>query len=917
MLLVERDDQLAELRRLFADCREGRSGVAVISGGVATGKTTLLRAACEHASGAGGLALGAVASSAEQNVPLGVIEQLLCSPGLPAECAEYSASWLSGSVLAASATGQATPGLPAIRQLWEIVKDLTDRAPTVISIDNAHYADEASLLCLLYSLRRLRSARLLVILTWCERAAGALGSLQGDFLREPHARRITVGPLSAAGVRSMLTETFGPATAREVAPIFHEVSGGHPTLVQAILEDCPGTAGRLLPSWAPGEALSRAVLDFLSRHEPPVADVAQVLAILGAPVQPALLGRLIGADAGSVSRAVGILTFLRILDDGHYRHQAVQAAVLVGAPASLRRAVRYRAAELLHSEGAEMTEIADHLVGSGGECAHWALSALSDAAEQALGDDDTGAALRYLRAAHQMCADPRQRSRVAVALAQVEWRIDPGIAVRHLPEATAAIGAGLADERRVGAAIVALLWNGQIGEALEIVGKQSPAGYGAAAPGADGLGTAQSWLAFLYPREYQATHPAEPGQDGAPGHGLADPADGELASYLAGMAGQQAENRVVVAREVLERCQLGEQTVALLLLALAILTYSDEFTLVATRCDALASEAARRQSPTWQALFTAIRALVHLRRGELAAAAERSDVALTVIPTRSWGVAVGLPIACAVRARTALGELDEASTLLRLPVPAEMFLTFAGLHYLYARGEYNLAARRYDAALHDFRSCEPLVTGWTSSPAPAELWRVGAARACLSLGTPAEAQRLIDQQLAQASSRPPRARAYSLRVLADMQGPTARAALLEKVLPLLRECGDLYGAWRTASDLSDACAPLGLHERSRLLAQEAQVMGRRCLGLDPGQVQEKDGGVPSACWHRLSVAEQRVAVLAAQGHSNREISQKLFITVSTVEQHLTRIYRKLNVRRLQLHAVITSRPEARPDGDRR
>ena len=31
------------------------------------------------------------------------------------------------------------------------------------------------------------------------------------------------------------------------------------------------------------------------------------------------------------------------------------------------------------------------------------------------------------------------------------------------------------------------------------------------------------------------------------------------------------------------------------------------------------------------------------------------------------------------------------------------------------------------------------------------------------------------------------------------------------------------------------------------------------------------------------------------GHTNREVAQTLFITVSTVEQHLTRIYRKLNV----------------------
>lgn len=45
----------------------------------------------------------------------------------------------------------------------------------------------------------------------------------------------------------------------------------------------------------------------------------------------------------------------------------------------------------------------------------------------------------------------------------------------------------------------------------------------------------------------------------------------------------------------------------------------------------------------------------------------------------------------------------------------------------------------------------------------------------------------------------------------------------------------------------------------------------------------------------LSPAERRVAVLAADGCCNREIARRLFITVSTVEQHLTKTYRKLGV----------------------
>lgn len=62
---------------------------------------------------------------------------------------------------------------------------------------------------------------------------------------------------------------------------------------------------------------------------------------------------------------------------------------------------------------------------------------------------------------------------------------------------------------------------------------------------------------------------------------------------------------------------------------------------------------------------------------------------------------------------------------------------------------------------------------------------------------------------------------------------------------------------------------------------------------------------------KLSDSERRVATLAASGYTNREISLKLHITVSTVEQHLTRVYRKLNITRRQdlpvdLHLAVST-----------
>jgi DNA-binding CsgD family transcriptional regulator len=59
----------------------------------------------------------------------------------------------------------------------------------------------------------------------------------------------------------------------------------------------------------------------------------------------------------------------------------------------------------------------------------------------------------------------------------------------------------------------------------------------------------------------------------------------------------------------------------------------------------------------------------------------------------------------------------------------------------------------------------------------------------------------------------------------------------------------------------------------------------------------------------LTVTEQRVAELVAEGRSNREVAQALVVTPRTVEAHLTRIYAKLGLRsraELARHSVGVS-----------
>lgn len=260
-----------------------------------------------------------------------------------------------------------------------------------------------------------------------------------------------------------------------------------------------------------------------------------------------------------------------------------------------------------------------------------------------------------------------------------------------------------------------------------------------------------------------------------------------------------------------------------------------------------------------------------------------------------------------IRAHTAIGRPEEAAAVLSRLVPDELTGSVHGLGRLRARGRYFLLTSRFHAALGDFLDVGRQLKRWGLDRPRVLPWRTDAAEALLRLGETHQAERFIADQLAGCDGKDPWVRGSSLRIRAQLREPKERHALLGKAIEELHKSGDRYELALALADFGQVLKETGDPGRSAMVNRRAWHLAQLC-GADalrerilPGYVEEPaapvqaPAGIQPDLLASLSESERRVATLAVHGHTNREIAVKLYITVSTVEQHLTRVYRKLNI----------------------
>jgi DNA-binding CsgD family transcriptional regulator len=908
MLLAERDRQLDYLRQLLAESAEGNGRIAIVSGPVGTGKTALLHVFSEYADDFGARLLTAVGSRAEQSLPFGVLRQLFYGAARSAEIFDR------------------IPEVPAevpahvMDALSAILLDMAEQRPLLLSIDDFQYADEASLRSLLYLFRRLRSARVLVVLneTACSEPVHSL--FRAECLCLPYCRRIWLTPLSRRGLTQVLQSQLGAQKAGEVAPAWHDVSGGNPALIHALLEDYELSARTTSDESSEedlvvGTAFGQAMLNCLYRCEPRLLHVGRALAVAEESASPALVGRLIDMEPEAVEQAIGELNGVGLLERGRFRHPAAVLAVRGDLSPEARADLHLKTAQYLHDDGAPAESVAWHLVAAGRIADGRGVAILQEAAESLLADDRVELAAACLELAHRSCVSEGQQAEVLSMLARLDWRMNPSAVGRYLPQLAGAVRAGRLPGRHAAVLIRYLLWYGRFDEALATLKRlDGPAPDGAAGEQPDMEAAAELhftrlWMSCSYPTLPVAIAPLA-GQAGRPGISSLTVNSGiRAASALRSILTRGADSKSIIdVEKVLEGSRLTDETAGSLELALFGLIYADQLEKASYWCGVLTKETSAKQAPWWQAMLAAVRAEIAIRQGDLLSAKLQADLALTHVSPQSWGVAAGIPLAILVKASTAMGMYDEAASYLEQPVPDAMFQTRFGLHYLHARGHYYLAKGRFYAALEDFLTCGELMTRWGLDLPALVPWRTDAAEGYLHLGKQGEAERLLKEHLSVLGGTRSRTRGISLRLLAATSEPRRRPQLLTEAAEVLQECDDRFELARVLADLSHAYHALGDLNRARIMMRRAWHAAKECQAemlcqeLLPN-LAKNNMDVPLAepvsvdRMVTLTSAERRVAVLAARGRTNRDIAKELYVTVSTVEQHLTRVYRKLKVTR--------------------
>ena len=916
--LLERKAELATIRA-FAR----RGGVLVVEGRAGMGKTALLGAACVNAEREGRLVLRARGSQLEADFAFGTARQLFerhCTEASRAEravlfrrAAEPARALLMGGN---SRDRGRDVSFAVVRGLYWLASNLAARRPILLAVDDAHWGDDASLRWLAYLTARLNGSGVSIMV-----------ALRPDEPRSQAQALLAVRALAGTTVRpALLSKEAVEAIARRLSgrladadtcAAIYRATGGNPFYVMELLRaikrvDQPNEARAMREAMSGGDlgGLGLQLRARLQTLKPRSLRLAQAMAILGDGCElrhAAAIAQMEVAEALRLATDLVRLDILGTDQPPRFIHPIVQHAVSQTMSRAERDAAHCAAARALYINRSAPERIAAHALRLCAAGDPWIVERLREGARAALRNGAPAAAADLLDRA---LAEPPPASvhrEVLREAARAQLQAGRALACQRLEEAVA-ISAGRARAELVSELARAYAALFRWTDAVDVLERALQS-----------LGTAQSSIASLLqtqlvavglqdarvaPRALEVMKRVGRRRLSGTAAVTLDVAQGMLAV----LAGNPMEDAAVPLERALVGISVATEDWDLRAALWWSLLAAERFSAVEAALHPLRRHVDRSGSSRGLVAVYSTLGLLKLRLGALPEADGAARIALQVLQEGDF--TPGLAFAATVLADIAVasGELDEAQGLLDL-LPHDRLPAGVGTALIpAARGRLRLAQGRAAEALAEFEICmalwQPAVWGIETRDVGYLHARSGAAQALLALGDASRARQLAEAELSDVrrfGGR--RALGVALRAAALARGgKDGLTALEESVAVLSQSPAKLEWAW-SLIEWGAALRRGGRRHDARQALSQGLDAAARC-GARPLIAYAREelhvaGARPRRDWTSgvgaLTPSELRVARLALEGRSNRQIAQDLYLSIKTVEGHLARTYGKLGI----------------------
>lgn len=936
---MERERELATLDAALAEAASGRGGAVAITAGAGLGKTRLLQKAQGEGASKGFRVLNGRATELERDFPFVLVRQLF-EPHLRGLSRDQREELLEGSEAARGALGldpspnRSHDSFAVLHGLYWVTATLAEQGPLLLVIDDLQWADTSSIDYVTFLLPRLGELPVLVVFTSRSDGVDPPGNL-GQLLTDTSVRNVTPTALSSAATTVLLSEELGRRPDSPFARTCHEVSGGNPFLLSELVRTL--TEMEIEPvaeevesvrQQAP-ERVAQLVLARIGRLSAEAGAAARSLAVLGDDTEPRLVFELAGLDPDSGNRAMDELRAAAIFGPdsaARFIHPLVRNAVYTGISPGDRFRLHHEAAALLREHGASAERIATQLLASEPRGERQSVEDLVAAGEQALANGAPSSAIAYLSRAR---AEPPSEELQAAVLTPLLTAAFRAADLSVLPAVETDVLAAWArdpDLRGRWALPLTMLMalSGRFDETASLLQD--------AVETAIAEGDLEREFQFKAQLSTLASLvPSVPEVDvGDYGDIPADSPAGRLAAAMEArskMVNGSAAEAAAAARRALSQdgaIFAEEPELAAPTLSVMMLVAADDMEAARHGAECALRIAAERGATPDLARARFLNGIVAFGHGDLVAA--EADMRQAIELSRLAGIVplVLMFMGPFLEVLIERDELDTAEAELASigvaagPMPENSLF---GMILLF-RAHLRVEQGRFEEAIEDFAAMWAQTDSIGAGGGPRAMAGPFAVRAFMATGEQGQARELVDSIM-------PEARRWGTAATsAHILRAAAGVAEGEKGIDLLREAVaqmegsprrlerihalvDLGAALRAAGRRAEARGPLregfelarqcGAARAARRARDELEATGETVRRYTPIGVES------------LTPSERRVADLAASGMTNRQIAQTLFVTVKTVEAHLSAAYHKLDIRsRRELGAALAAGGTPKP-----